>query len=197
MFTHSTSSLPLLLPTRAFFQRDARIVARELLGHRLVTLVGGVRTSGRIIETEAYVGEEDAASHCYRGKTPRNQAMFLDGGHTYVYFIYGVHHCFNVVTGEQGMGQGVLIRGVEPVEGIEVMRQRRKRAAGTIADLTNGPGKLTIALGIGPEHNGIDLLNNPHVWIEHDHPFADHEIRTTPRIGITKSAEFEWRWVKK
>ena len=187
---------------RAFFQRDARIVARELLGHRLVTVIDGVRTSGRIIETEAYVGQVDAASHCYRGKTPRNQAMFLDGGHAYVYFIYGVHHCFNVVTGEAEVGQGVLVRGVEPVEGIEVMRQRRNQRAGTSAsvanaNLANGPGKLTIALGIGPEHNGIDLLNNPHIWIERDRSLADHEVSATPRIGINKATELEWRWVRK
>ena len=187
---------------RAFFQRDARIVARQLLGHRLVTVIDGVRTSGRIIETEAYVGQVDAASHCYRGKTPRNQAMFLDGGHAYVYFIYGVHHCFNVVTGEAEVGQGVLVRGVEPVEGIEVMRQRRNQRAGTSAsvanaNLANGPGKLTIALGIGPEHNGIDLLNNPHIWIERDRSLADHEVSATPRIGINKATELEWRWVRK
>ncbi|KXK57206.1 MAG: DNA-3-methyladenine glycosylase [Chlorobi bacterium] len=187
---------------RAFFQRDARVVARQLLGHRLVTVIDGVRTSGRIIETEAYVGQVDAASHCYRGKTPRNQAMFLDGGHAYVYFIYGVHHCFNVVTGEAEVGQGVLVRGVEPVEGIEVMRQRRNQRAGTSAsvanaNLANGPGKLTIALGIGPEHNGIDLLNNPHIWIERDRPLADHEVSATPRIGINKATELEWRWVRK
>lgn len=186
---------PLLPP--AFFRRDARVVAREILGHRLVTLVGGIRTSGRIIETEAYVGEMDAASHCHRGKTTRNQAMFLEGGHAYVYFIYGVHHCFNVVTGEAGQGQGVLIRGVEPTEGIEVMRQRRKRPAGSIASLADGPGKLTIALGIGPEQNGVALLHNPHIWIEQDVQLTDHEIRRTPRIGITKSAELEWRWVRK
>lgn len=187
---------------RAFFQRDARVVARQLLGHRLVTVIDGVRTSGRIIETEAYVGQVDAASHCYRGKTPRNQAMFLDGGHAYVYFIYGVHHCFNVVTGEAEVGQGVLVRGVEPVEGIEVMRQRRNQRAGTSAsvanaNLANGPGKLTIALGIGPEHNGIDLLNNPHIWIERDRSLADHEVSATPRIGINKATELEWRWVRK
>lgn len=187
---------------RAFFQRDARVVARQLLGHRLVTVIDGVRTSGRIIETEAYVSQVDAASHCYRGKTPRNQAMFLDGGHAYVYFIYGVHHCFNVVTGEAEVGQGVLVRGVEPVEGIEVMRQRRNQRAGTSAsvanaNLANGPGKLTIALGIGPEHNGIDLLNNPHIWIERDRSLADHEVSATPRIGINKATELEWRWVRK
>ncbi|MCC7438761.1 MAG: DNA-3-methyladenine glycosylase [Armatimonadetes bacterium] len=185
-----------MLP-RTFFQRDARVVAREILGHRLVTLFGGIRTSGRIIETEAYVGEMDAASHCYRGKTARNQAMFLDGGHAYIYFIYGVHHCFNVVTGEAGVGQGVLIRGVEPTEGIEVMRQRRKRPAGSIAALADGPGKLTIALGIGPQQNGADLLHNPHIWIEPDTQLADHEVCRTPRIGITKAAELEWRWVRK
>lgn len=194
MLTYPTLSY--LLP-RTFFQRDARIVARELLGHRLVTLVNGIRTSGRVIETEAYLGEGDAASHSYRGPTPRNQAMFLDGGHAYIYFIYGMHYCFNVVTGEAATGQAVLIRGVEPIEGIEVMRRRRNRFSGNVADLTNGPAKLTIALGIGPEHNSIDLLNNPHIWIQQDSPLADHEILITPRIGITKSAEFEWRWVKK
>src|SRR5207244_7112797 len=98
-----------------YYQRDARQVARDLLGRILCTEIGGVRTAGRISETEAYLGTDDPASHSHRGPTGRNQAMFMEGGHAYVYFIYGMYYCFNVVTGPAGVGEAVLIRGLEPM----------------------------------------------------------------------------------
>jgi DNA-3-methyladenine glycosylase len=196
--TTGTNSVkpPARLP-HTFYVRDARYVARDLLGRILVTEIGGDRTSGRIIETEAYLGTDDLASHSHRGPTQRNRAMFMRGGHAYVYFIYGMYYCFNVVTGEPGAGEAVLIRGLEPLEGIETMRARRGAKLRRDADLTNGPGKLAISLGIGPELDGADLRNDLRIWIEPGEPLDNDEVMTTPRIGITKSVEHPWRWVRR
>lgn len=183
--------------TTPFYTRDAREVARDLLGHILVTEIGGVRTSGVIIETEAYLGADDEASHSHRGPTKRAAPMFLEGGHAYVYFIYGMYYCFNVVTGREGDGEAVLIRGVEPLEGIEAMEERRGRAPRRPAELTNGPGKLAIALGIGPELNGVNLMTSRAVWIERGAPIPESEVVNTARIGITKAAEHPWRWARR
>jgi DNA-3-methyladenine glycosylase len=182
---------------RPFYRRDARELARDLLGRILVTKIGGERTAGRIIETEAYLGSDDRASHSHRGPTKRNEAMFLEGGHAYVYFIYGMYYCFNVVTGREGAGEAVLIRALEPTEGIETMRRRRGRSPRRDIELTDGPGKLAIALGIGPELNGVDLAADRRIWIEEGEPLAEEEVIITPRIGITKSAELPWRWVRR
>lgn len=178
-----------------FFQRDARVVARDLVGRVLVTVGDGVRTSGRIVETEAYLGAGDPASHSHRGPSARNAPMFLVGGHAYVYLIYGMYWCFNVVTGVEGDGEAVLIRAIEPLDGIERMRERRGSRVRRDADLANGPGKLAIALGIGPQHNNADLATDRRVWIEPGEPVADDAVRTTPRIGITKAVEHEWRFI--
>lgn len=183
--------------TAPFYLRDAREVARDLLGHLLVTEIDGVRTSGIIIETEAYLGVDDEASHSHRGPTKRAAPMFLEGGHAYVYFIYGMYYCFNVVTGNEGDGEAVLIRGVEPVDGIEAMQRRRGRAPRKAIELANGPGKLAIALGIGPELNGANLVTSHQVWLERGTPIPESEVMTTARIGITKSAEHPWRWVRR
>ncbi len=182
---------------RSFYRRDARVVARALLGRTLVTRIDSLRTAGRIIETEAYLGADDLASHSRGGETLRNRAMFLDGGHAYVYFIYGMYYCFNVVTGIAGAGEAVLIRGVEPIEGIDVMEHRRGRSPRNPLELSNGPGKLTISFGIGPELNGVDLTADPRIEIEEGTPAADSDILATPRIGITRSTEHLWRWVLK
>lgn len=178
-----------------FYLRDAREVARDLLGRTLVTTIDGLRTSGQIIETEAYLGKEDMASHAFRGLTGRNSAMFLSGGHAYIYFIYGMYHCFNVVTGDEGTGEAVLIRGLRPIDGVETMRMRRGGTPRHDTALTDGPGKLTIALGIGPALNGTDLNDDPRIWIDEGSPLGADEILATPRIGITKSMEHPWRWI--
>lgn len=182
---------------RSFYLEDARLVARRLLGQRLVTEIGGIRTSGLITETEAYLGGDDPASHAYRGPTGRNASMFLEGGHAYVYFIYGMYYCFNVVTGGQGSGEAVLVRGAMPAEGIDTMKRRRNRAVRRDRELADGPGKLAIAFGIGPELNGADLIADPRVWIEQEAAVPEEEILTTPRIGITKGVEHPWRWTVK
>ena len=180
---------------RSFFMRDARIVARDLLGRILATNINGVQTSGRIIETEAYLGAEDMASHAYRGLSRRNRSMFLAGGCAYVYLIYGMYYCFNVVTGEEGEGAAVLIRAIEPLEGIEAMRERRGRSPRNDNELADGPGKLAIALGIGPELDGVDLTTSSRIRIEQGEPVPDALVMATPRIGISKSVEHPWRWV--
>ena len=137
---------------RAFYDRPAIEVARALLG---TVLVHG-STSGRIVETEAYLGLQDRAAHSWRGITPRTRVLFGEPGHAYVYLIYGMYECLNVVAEPEGSPGCVLIRAVEPLEGIPRMRRRRPGARG-IEDLANGPGKLTLALGITRRHNGADL----------------------------------------
>lgn len=179
------------LLARTFYRRDVRIVARELLGCRLVTLIDGERAEGVIIETEAYLSEGDEASHSWRGETARNRSMFLEGGHAYVYRIYGMHSCFNVVAGRKGIGESVLIRAIEPTVGTEIMRQRRGERPDR--DLANGPGKLTVALGIGPEHGGLDLMTSTVIWIERGEDLSD-DVEVTPRIGIRRSADLLLRW---
>jgi DNA-3-methyladenine glycosylase len=187
---------------RDFYRRDTLIVARELLGQRLVRQVetqkGAARISGRIVETEAYIGQGDTACHASRGRTPRTEVMFGPPGHAYVYFIYGMHHCFNVVTEPQGTAAAVLIRALEPVEGMEEMLIRRRGRGGV--QLTNGPAKLCYALGIDKALNGADLVTGDKVWLERDVQGADLPIAQGPRIGVTgdeKAIAVEWRfWIE-
>ena len=181
---------------RTFFLRDAPTLARDLLGWVIETRIDGLYTSGRITEVEAY-RQEEPASHCYRGRTERNKAMFLDGGRLYVYFIYGMHYCVNIVAGEEGYGEAVLLRGIVPLEGIDVMRQRRGPRVRD-RDLANGPGKLTQALGIGPEHDGVDLLApDAPIKLQAGQPVPDDKVEQTSRIGISKAVELPWRWREK
>jgi DNA-3-methyladenine glycosylase len=184
-----------------FYARgDVLLVARQLLGCRLVVpTVDGARVSGHIVETEAYVGPEDKASHAYNNRrTARTETMFSAGGAAYVYFIYGMYYQFNVVTASAGVPHAVLLRALEPVEGIERMRERRpvKRDR----DLTSGPGKLCQALGLDRSFNAEHLLGE-RVWIEAaEKRLAPREIASGPRIGIDYAEEYRekpWRfWVK-
>jgi len=142
----------------------------------------GVRLAGRIVETEAY-GEGDPASHCYRGRTARNAPMFLAGGHAYVYFTYGMHFCMNVVCDREGVGAAVLLRAVEPLDGIDEMRRRRPGVRDR--DLCNGPAKLCRAFDIGRAENGLDMrVPDAPLRIEAGAPVPDSLVRTTPRIGL-------------
>jgi DNA-3-methyladenine glycosylase len=157
-------------------------MAWDLLGKRLVRVLNGQRLSGIIVETEAYTGEADGACHASRGRTARTEVMYGPPGHAYVYFIYGMHHCFNVVTEEEGFPAAVLIRALEPLEGLE--RMRRHRPGRPDDQLTNGPGKLCAALAIDRTLNGVDLCISQVFFIEEGRTVADEEIATGPRIGI-------------
>jgi DNA-3-methyladenine glycosylase len=181
-----------ILP-RSFYLRKTETVARALLGKLLVrTLNDGTRLSGMIVETEAYVGPDDLACHSARGKTARNAAMFGLGGHAYVYFIYGMHEMFNIVTRETGRAEAVLIRALEPVEGIEHMK--KISGARSIHTLANGPGKLTVALAITRKHNGIDLCapKSP-LRVEEFRAVPRAKIVAAPRIGVA----YAGKWARK
>lgn len=168
----------------AFYQRDTKKVARDLLGKILVhKLKDGTRIAGRIVETEAYLGAIDLAAHSYGGlRTERTSTMFMTGGHAYVYLIYGMHSCLNVVTQKQGVPEAVLIRALEPTEGLDEMRKRRPKARKD-TDLTSGPGKLCWALDITRKQNA-ELFTGAELFIE-DAPSAKaKEIVASPRIGV-------------
>ena len=175
---------------RDFYTRvDTLLVARELLGKVLVVPdAGGRRVSGRVVEAEAYVGTEDRASHAYGGRrTARTETMYAPGGAAYVYLVYGLHHQFNVVTGAAGSPDAVLVRALEPVEGVELMRLRR----GVKDDraLTSGPGKLCRALAIDRTFDGADLTAG-RVWLEDDGFRAEPaEVAAGPRVGVAYAAE--------
>jgi len=189
---HSGLSESEILP-RDFYDRDTEIVARELLGAILECETPEGVVSGRIVETEAYVGEHDLACHAAAGRTARTAPLYGLPGIAYVYFIYGMYWCFNAVTRAEGLPSAVLVRALEPLRGIEIMKARRPRAR-RIEDLTNGPGKLCLALGITGVHNDLSLQQPP-LLIRHGKPVPDHQVLVTPRIGITRCADWPLRWI--
>lgn len=166
---------------------DAERAAKELLGWKLVRCLSNTKLTGKIVETEAY-HQEDAASHSYRGKTPRTEVMFGPAGHAYVYFTYGMHYCMNVVVGKDGQGAAVLIRALEPISGLELMAQHRGREP-----LTNGPAKLCQALAIDRDLNGHNLSRPPLVLAPGKEVGA-HQIVATTRIGIKDNAQATLRF---
>jgi DNA-3-methyladenine glycosylase len=171
---------------RSFFARTVHEVAPDLIGVTL--LVDGV--GGRIVEVEAY-DQEDPASHGYRGRTPRNEAMFGPAGHAYVYRSYGIHWCLNLVCGEEGVPEAALIRALEPTAGIP--RQQRRRGTKELRALCSGPGRLCQALAITREHDGLPLDRSPFRLEARD---TVPEIVTAPRIGITRATELSWRYLE-
>lgn len=179
--------------SRAFYARDTELVARELLGCILECHSDDGVASGRIVETEAYLGEHDLACHAAAGRTRRTEPLYGPPGSAYVYFIYGVHWCFNAVTREEGLPSAVLVRAVEPLEGIDLM-WRRRPAARRDPDLTNGPGKLCAALGIDVRHNARPLAGPP-IVIRKGARVSDVRVAITPRIGISESADWPLRWL--
>lgn len=186
------SSVGAALP-RDFYARDTELVARDLLGCVLECHTDDGVASGRIVETEAYLGEHDLACHAAAGRTRRTDPLYGPPGTSYVYFIYGVHWCFNAVTRDEGLPSAVLVRALEPVDGVEVMRARRP-AARKDQDLTNGPGKLCAALGIDVRHNARPLGRTP-LLIRAGARVPDHQVVVTPRIGIRESADWPLRWL--
>lgn len=175
---------------RAFYLQDTVTVARALLGCVLWRrLDDGTLLAARIVETEAYLGANDLASHARRGlRSERNASMYLEGGHAYVYFTYGMHWCLNVVTQEQDLAEAVLLRGAEPMRGIEEMRVRRPKAKKEW-ELMNGPGKICMAMDVDRKLDG-ESLRGQRLWLtQRDVALSDDDIAVSPRIGINNSGD--------
>ena len=177
---------------RAFYRRETVTVARDLLGQRLVRVLDGQRLAGLIVETEAYLGVADRAAHTFGGRrTARVASMWLDGGHAYVYFTYGMHHCVNLTAGEAGVPEAILIRSLEPTEGLDVMRGRRVKAKRD-TDLCSGPGKLCEAMAIDRGLDGRDVTRGGELYVERARvaPLRDGSLRVGPRVGIGAAGEW-------
>lgn len=176
---------------RDFFLQPTLVVARQLLGCVLTSRNNEGETAGQIVETEAYLGSNDPASHSHRGLTKRNQAMFGQPGTIYVYFTYGMHLCLNLVTGSPGVGEAVLIRALEPLQGLSLMRHRRRRE--DIHDLCSGPAKLAQALGITLADNSVSL-NEDRFSLKLGEVQSSQKIITAPRIGIRQAEKLPYRF---
>ena len=176
----------------SIYQLPTLKLAKRLLGATLTTTIKGKETSGRIVEVEAYHGDTDPACHCFYWRTPRNEVMFWNPGYCYVYFIYGMHYCFNIVSEARDTGAAVLIRAVEPLAGIELMQQRRRSKKEK--ELTNGPAKLCQALGIDKRFLGEHLLDSKLISITPQKPLATSQIVETTRIGISQGKDLPWRF---
>jgi len=184
---------------RAFFRKDTVELARKLLGTLLVHSTAEGVTAGMIVETEAYVGAIDKACHAWQNRSERTEIMYHDGGYAYVYFIYGMHHCFNVVTGPPGEGNAVLIRALEPVLGIDLMQRRRNTKL--LRNLCSGPGKVCEALAITKNEYGMDLCSAdaPLRLIKYRY-IPDKLIATSPRVNVAyaeEAADWPWRFFVK
>lgn len=177
----------------SFFNRPTLTVARDLLGTILVRQLKRHILSGQIVETEAYLGEDDPASHAFGGRTPRNQIMYGLPGHAYIYFIYGNHHCLNFVTEQEGYPAAVLVRALHPLSGVEIMQQNRGRVS--IENLTNGPGKLCQALQIDGTLNGISLGSEQLYLLERRE--QPKNIAVSARIGVSQGRNNKWRFFLK
>lgn len=179
---------------RPFYSRPALDVASDLLGKVLVRRLNGRKLSGMIVETEAYVGPHDLACHASKGRTRRTEVMFGPAGFAYVYMIYGFHYCLNAVTDFEGYASAVLIRAIEPLENVAVMRSFR-RGSPRDRDIGSGPGKLTQAMAIDKQLNGEDMEGKI-LWIE-DRNFRPGRVRTSPRVGVDYAGEYRdkhWRF---
>ncbi len=177
--------------SRDFYAHDTVQVAKNLLNKRLVRLKREGRMEGRIVEVEAYRGGDDPASHAFRGQTLRNAPMFGEAGHAYVYFTYGNHYCLNITTQQTGTPGAVLIRAIEPVEGVHAMRRLRPKVSDL--NLTNGPGKLTKALGVGKSLNGIDMTKRGPLFLVESEQ-VQYKMGRSPRVGISQGTDRLWRF---
>jgi DNA-3-methyladenine glycosylase len=189
--------------SREFFARDTLSVARDVLGARLVRHLDGQRLSGTVVECEAYIGQDDTACHASHGRTRRNQVMFGPSGYAYVYFTYGMHWMLNIVTEAEGFPAAVLLRALQPQEGIQRMWELRqaKGRPRSERELSSGPARLTQALAIEGSLNRTDLLAGRELWLEQGVTFGDQDVLCGPRIGIRTAAEKDqrapWRfWVR-
>lgn len=178
-----------ILPT-SFYGRDTSLVAIELLGKIIVHKSEEGLTAGMVVETEAYL-QGDPSCHAYRGITPRNQVMFGPPGHVYIYFTYGMHYCFNVVTATEGTGEAVLIRALEPLEGLDLMSKRRGRS--NVLDFCSGPAKLVQAMGLVSEMYGHDLTREP-MTLRTGIDVQKEQIIVTNRIGIKLAQDLPLRF---
>lgn len=178
---------------RSELPHDTVKLARYLIGKMIVHDLPRGRLSGRIVETEAYL-PGDAACHAFRGPTPRNRTLFLDPGHAYVYFVYGAHYMLNVSSERRGIGAGILLRAIEPLEGIEAMKRSRKTSR--LQDLARGPGRLAAALRITPRLDGLDLTGDDPLWLGTPVRPAG-PIGVSVRIGITKDAHRPLRFYER
>ncbi len=179
---------------RELYEDDTLTLARFLLGKVLVHYSPEGLTAGMIVETEAY-RQGDPACHASRGMTQRNAMMFGPAGNAYVYLVYGIYCCFNVVGGKEGVGEAVLIRALEPLVGLDLLYKRRAKAR-KVTDLMSGPGKLCAAMAISREHNGLALLEKP-LFIATGNAVDDNDIACAPRIGISQARDKEWRYYLK
>jgi len=178
---------------QSFYDRETEIVAREMLGTVLECETGDGVARGIIVETEAYLGEHDLACHAAAGRTARTEHLYGPPGISYVYFIYGMYWCFNAVTRAEGEPSAVLVRALEPLDGLTLMHKRRPRIKNDV-ELTNGPGKLCTALGITGAMTGKSLQRKP-IVIREGAGVADNDVEVTARIGITKSADWPLRFI--
>jgi DNA-3-methyladenine glycosylase len=177
------------LPAQFYESANVVEIARDLLGKILITKFDGIVTSGKIVETEAYIGLTDRASHSYNGKrTTRNEHMYAPPGISYVYICYGMHHLFNVTTNKKGIPDAVLIRALEPLEGIDAMLQRTGKVK-LDNTLTKGPGNVGKALGISKDHSGLNLSGNKIFIVDDNIVYNADEIGASPRIGVESAGE--------
>ncbi len=183
-----------MILSKSFYSRPTIQVAKDLLGQLLVHETPQGKTIGRIVEVEAYLPKNDPGCHAFRGMTPRNEVIFGPAGYSYVYFCYGNHFLFNVVTEKEGVPGAVLVRALEPVKGVDLMAKRRGHFTETDFGLTNGPGKLTQASGINRTHNKIPLWQKP-IYLQKAK--RDKPIGVTTRIGITEGSELPLRFYLK
>lgn len=180
----------MILDKSFYASDDVVAVSKSLLGKKLCSHIGGEYTSGIIVETEAYKAPEDKASHAYGNRvTPRTKTMFSGPGTGYIYIIYGMYHLFNVISGPEGTAHCILIRAIEPAEGAEVMKRRRRMQKSSFS-LCNGPGKFSIAMGIQRVYNGVDLTLGSSIWLEKAWPEVEEsEILEGPRVGMSTAGE--------
>lgn len=183
-----------------FYKQDALTVARELIGKKLLRKIGDKKIISKIVETEAYLGPEDKASHAYNNKrTKRTETMFKEGGVAYIYLIYGMYYCLNVVTATKGKPEAVLIRAIEPLSGLEIVKENRQIKSEREEDLTNGPGKLCQALAVDEKLDGVKLIDKNSLYITEANK-ADFEVAKAKRVNIDYAEEYKdklWRFYLK